>query len=97
VSNFSVFQLTEYENIEPTLVSAMMPFHPHFDRVYATLKTVAEAVKLHCRRANDIWENPAVIQDVVSLIDHSQVVIADCTGRNPNVFYELDCCVLVSD
>jgi hypothetical protein len=43
---------------------------------------------LRCRRADDIWENPAVIQDVVSLIDRSAVVVCDCTGRNPNVFYE---------
>jgi hypothetical protein len=85
----NVFQLSEYENIEPTLVSAMMPFDPHFDRVYTMLKTVAESVNLRCRRADDIWENPAIIQDVVSLIDRSHVVIADCTGRNPNVFYEI--------
>jgi hypothetical protein len=85
----TVFQLTEYENIEPMLISAMMPFTPHFDKVYATLKNVAEAIKLRCRRADDIWENPAVIQDVVSLIDRSRIVIADCTGRNPNVFYEI--------
>jgi len=43
---------------------------------------------LRCRRADDIWENPAIIQDVVSLIDRSRVVVCDCTGRNPNVFYE---------
>jgi hypothetical protein len=64
-----VFQLAEFENIEPSLVSAMMPFHPHFDSVYATLKNIAEAAGLWCRRADDIWENPAVMQDVVSLID----------------------------
>lgn len=27
-------------------------------------------------------------QDIVSLIDRSLVVVSDCTGRNPNVFYE---------
>ena len=84
-----VFQIADPENIEPTLVSAMMPFHPSFDRVYAALKKAADAVGLRCRRADDIWENPAVIQDVVSLIDRSNVVICDCTGRNPNVFYEI--------
>jgi hypothetical protein len=84
-----VFRLDENENIEPSLVSAMMPFHPNFDAVYTTLKRIAEAVGLRCRRADDIWENPAVIQDVVSLIDRSSVVICDCTGRNPNVFYEI--------
>jgi hypothetical protein len=29
------------------------------------------------------------MQDIVSLIDRSRVVICDCTGRNPNVFYEI--------
>jgi hypothetical protein len=85
----TVFQLAEFENIEPSLVSAMMPFHPHFDAVYSTLQRTAEAAGLRCRRADDIWENPAVIQDVVSLIDRSSVVICDCTNRNPNVFYEI--------
>jgi hypothetical protein len=83
-----VFQIAEIENIEPLLVSAMMPFHPGFDAVYATLQSAAVEAGLRCRRADDIWENPAIIQDVVSLIDRSRVVICDCTGRNPNVFYE---------
>lgn len=84
-----VFRLSDPENIEPSLVSAMMPFHPSFDVVYKTLKSTADAVGLRCRRADDIWENPAVIQDVVSLIDRSSLVICDCTERNPNVFYEI--------
>lgn len=83
-----VFQISDPEHIEPSLVSAMMPFHPSFDDVYSTLKETAEACGLRCRRADDIWENPAVIQDVVSLIDRSKLVICDCSGRNPNVFYE---------
>ena|ERR1700730_18255480 len=70
-------------------MSAMMPFHPSFDAVYATLQRTAHAVGLRCRRADDIWENPAVIQDVVSLIDRSKIVICDCTDRNRNVFYEI--------
>ena len=85
----SVFHLAEYENVEPSLVSAMMPFRPAFDAVYATLQRAVASVGLRCRRADDIWENPAVIQDVVSLIDRSRVVICDCTGRNPNVFCEI--------
>jgi hypothetical protein len=84
-----VFQLPDYENIEPSLVSAMMPFDASFDAVYATLQQLATTVGLRCRRADDIWENPVVIQDVVSLIDRSSMVICDCTGRNPNVFYEI--------
>jgi hypothetical protein len=85
----NVFQLAEYESIEPSLASVMMPFEASFDAVYATLQRTAEQAGLRCRRADDIWESPLVIQDVVSLIDRSCLVICDCTSRNPNVFYEI--------
>jgi hypothetical protein len=84
-----VFQIPDNEAIEPILASAMMPFAAEFNPVYAALQGVCEEVGLRCRRADDIWENPLVMQDVVQLIDRSSVVIADCTGRNPNVFYEV--------
>lgn len=84
-----VFVLQDPEIIESELVSAMMPFDASFGAVYSTLKAACTDAGLRCRRADDIWENPAVIQDVVSLIDKSKVVICDCTGRNPNVFYEI--------
>lgn len=84
-----VFLISDPERIEPLLVSVMMPFHPGFDEVYRVLGETVERAGLKCRRADDIWENPAVMQDVVSLIDRSRVVICDCTGRNPNVFYEI--------
>ncbi|KQQ17619.1 hypothetical protein ASF56_23140 [Methylobacterium sp. Leaf122] len=83
-----VFSITEHEKIEPKLVSAMMPFDAGFSSVHMALKEAVEEVGMRLRRADDIWENPSIIQDVVSLIDRSRVVICDCTGRNPNVFYE---------
>ena len=67
----------------------MMPFDAGFTAIYDSIKAAAEKVRLRCRRADDIWENPAIIQDIVSLIDRSRVVICDCTGRYPNVFYEI--------
>lgn len=83
-----VFNLLDPEIIEPELVAAMMPFESSFSAVHKTLISACKDAGLRCRRADDIWESPAVIQDVVSLIDKSKVVICDCTGRNPNVFYE---------
>lgn len=84
----TVFQIPEHENIEQNLASAMMPFDAGFAAVYDSIQQAAAAANLRCRRADDIWENAAIIQDVVALIDRSRVVICDCTGRNPNVFYE---------
>jgi hypothetical protein len=85
----SVFTIPEHEKIDPALVSAMMPFDAGFSAVFGSLKTAADAVGLRCRRADDIWENASIIADIVSPIDRSRVVICDCTGRNPNVFYEI--------
>ncbi|MCU0911153.1 MAG: hypothetical protein MUE98_07360 [Rhodobacteraceae bacterium] len=84
----TVFQIPEHETIEPNLASAMMPFDASFATVYMSIQQAAEGAGLRCRRADDIWENAAIIQDVVALIDRSRIVVCDCTGRNPNVFYE---------
>jgi hypothetical protein len=84
----TVFQIPEHENIEPALASAMMPFDAGFNAVFDSIRQAADSVGLRCRRADDIWENAAIIQDVVALLDRSRVVVCDCSGRSPNVFYE---------
>ena len=84
-----MFTISEHEQIEPALVSVMMPFDASFTPVYESLRATVARVGLRCRRADEIWENPSIIQDIVSLIDKSRVVVCDCTGRNPNVFYEI--------
>lgn len=83
-----VFSLLEPEAVEHDLVSAMMPFQSSFAPVYAVLQQVAARIRMRCIRADDIWNHDAIIQDVVSLIDRSKIVICDCTGKNANVFYE---------
>lgn len=84
----TVFQIPEHESIGHTLASAMMPFGAELNAVYESIRQAVGNVGLECKRADDFWEHAAIIQDVVSLIDRSRIVICDCTGRNPNVFYE---------
>lgn len=82
-----VFRLPDAP-VENDLVSVMMPFAPQFDGLFATLVECCQALGLRCQRADDIWLNDAVIEDVVHLIATSRTVIADLTGKNANVFYE---------
>ncbi len=84
-----VFSIAKNETIERQLVSVMMPFGAEFALVYEAAQSAATEVDLICRRADEIWETPAIIQDIVNLIDKSFVVVCDCTGRNANVFYEI--------
>jgi hypothetical protein len=73
---------------ESDLVAVMMPFSPGFDRIYAALQDAVATAGLRCQRADDIWDNDAVIDDIAALIWRSRVVISDVTGKNANVFYE---------
>ena len=84
-----VFTINDPEVTEDVLVSVMMPFDASFHGVYQSIQGATEDAGLRCRRADEIWENPAIIQDIVNLIDRAKVVVCDCTGRNPNVFYEI--------
>ena len=73
---------------ESDLLSVMMPFSAEFSKTYTVIKAAGNDIGLRCQRADDIWDQPEVIQDVFSLIYRSRVVVCDFTGRNPNVFYE---------
>jgi len=83
-----VFRLSNSQNIDPNLLSAMMPFGG-FDSVWSAIQQVADNNAMEARRADSIWEHHEIIQDIVALIDRSAVIVCDCTGRNANVFYEI--------
>lgn len=70
------------------LVSVMMPFGQEFDHVYETIKDACHTIGLECKRADEIWMDSTIIQDVFNLIYFSAVVIVELSGRNPNVLYE---------
>lgn len=83
-----VFRLPRETLREPDLVAVMMPFDAGFSPVYETLRQAVAETGLRCQRADDIWLNDHIMDDVASLIWRSRVVISDLTGKNPNVFYE---------
>lgn len=73
---------------EANRIAVMMPFSAEFASVWETLRATADVGGWVCQRADDIWVDSVVINDVVTLIARSKVVICDVTGRNANVFYE---------
>jgi hypothetical protein len=73
---------------EDDLVSVMMPFSHEMQPVYAAVEAACLQNQVRCQRADHIWEEPEVMQDVFSLIYRSKIVVCDFTGQNPNVFYE---------
>jgi len=85
----TMFSTAGIHHQEDDLVSVMMPFGKEFDPVLSALRDAASGLHLRCVRADDIWFHHHVIQDIVDLIAKAKVVVCDCSGRNPNVFYEI--------
>lgn len=85
----TVFSTASVYDQDDDLVSVMMPFKAEFDPVYSALGASTKGQNFRWERADDIWVNHHVIQDIVDLITKARVVVCDCTGRNPNVFYEI--------
>jgi len=70
------------------LVAVMMPFDAKFTPVYRALREAAVEAGMRCERADDIWKNEHILDDVLELIWTARVVVADLTDKNANVFYE---------
>lgn len=83
----SVFEIPN-AGMEHDLIAVMMPFNASMSSVYQAIKKSSEDTHYRVLRADDIWENSTIIQDIFSLIYKSSIVIADFTGKNPNVMYE---------
>ena len=76
------------EPIDEKLVAVMMPFDVAFNPVYQALQTAICEAGMICSRADDIWENDHVVQDVALLLSKAAIIVCDLSGRNANVFYE---------
>jgi len=71
-------------------VFVLMPFAPNLRPVFEdSIKKVVSEAKLTVGRADDFFRAGAIVNDIWSAISAARVIVADCTGRNPNVFYEI--------
>lgn len=74
----------------PIDLFVVMPFQDSLKPVWEDhIKNAARALGLTVTRADDFFTTHSVMSDVWTAICQSRAIIADCTGRNPNVFYEI--------
>ena len=68
----------------------LMPFGDNFDSVYEVIiKATLEEANFQVSRADDLESNQNILKDVMDGISNADVIVADLTGLNANVFYEL--------
>lgn len=71
-------------------VFVLMPFAKRFSERYRLgIKEPIEALGLRCMRADERQGVGNIVDEVYRRIEAAKFIVADMTGRNPNVFYEV--------
>jgi len=71
-------------------VFVLMPFEASFNDVYKLgIKPAAEGAGAYCERIDEQIFAESILARIYNQIGKADVVVADMTGRNPNVFYEV--------
>jgi hypothetical protein len=60
-----------------------------FASVQDAIATAARDADIELQKANDIFEAGVVVDQIRAAIESADLILAVCTGKNPNVFYEL--------
>lgn len=77
-------------NIERPTAFIVMQFSPPYNEVYSdVIKQLCEECRIDAVRADEIYGPGIIIKDVIDRIAKSQVVIADISPTNPNVYFEV--------
>src|SRR5687768_9663237 len=78
------------EQIMTKRAFVLMPFAAEFDAAYRMfIKDALEQAGFTTERADDLLNQRNIMHDIISSIANAGLIIADLTGSNPNVFYEL--------
>ena len=68
----------------------LMPFDDKFRPIYNTIvRPAVEQASLRCVRSDEIFGTRPVMEDIRENIQKARILLADLTGKNPNVLYEL--------
>ena len=71
-------------------IFVLMPFKTKLEAIYSKhMKKMAQELGLRILRADEIFSPKPFMEKVWDGICAAQIILADCTEKNPNVFYEI--------
>jgi hypothetical protein len=76
---------------EKLFAFVLMPFEGRFDDVYRLgIKAAVEELGMIATRVDEqVFHKEGILERIYNQIDSADFIIADMSGRNPNVFYEV--------
>lgn len=71
-------------------IFVLMPFDTSFDDIYNYgIKQTCFELNSYCERVDEQIFSERILDRIYNQISKADIIIADMTGRNPNVFYEV--------
>ena len=75
--------------IDAEQVFVLTPFNSEFVDAFITVKEVCNDFKFRCIRGDEEFVSEDILPVILTQILKSRFIVANITGRNPNVMYEL--------
>lgn len=75
--------------IDDELVFVLTPFNEKYTEQYSVINRLVTSLGFKCSKGDDSNISSNILGHIAEQIAKSRLVIANISGRNPNVFYEL--------
>lgn len=76
-------------SVKRDLVFVLTPFNPDYEKDFETISLACRELGLRGLRGDEEAVSGELFPHILKLIIRARLIVANVTGRNPNVFYEL--------
>jgi len=88
LKNFGITSPKDFD-VDNRQVFVLTPFNDNYRHIYITIREVCGKLNLNCIRGDEEYIPNEIFPEMIKQIIKSRLIIANITGRNPNVMYEL--------
>lgn len=74
---------------EQNTAFVIMPFKDTFEEIYGEICQVCLDLKIDCKRTDEVFSTKSIVETILEKIAKSEIIIADLSEKNSNVYYEL--------
>ncbi len=88
LKSFGITNQRDFE-VDNKQVFVLTPFNDNYREVFFSIRVACSNLNLKCIRGDEEFIPNEIFPEILKQIIRSRLIIANITGRNPNVMYEL--------
>jgi hypothetical protein len=74
---------------EQNTAFVIMPYKKEFEQIYGEICEVCLDLKIDCKRTDEVFSSKSIVETILEKIAKAEIIIADLSEKNSNVYYEL--------